>query len=1454
MIGGQYLDVRPAEPRRERPGAHLPAQDGRAARGLRRLRRDRRRRGRGRTSHGARLRRRARAALPDRRRRARRDRQRRGARQAAGSDARRGRRTFASELGLAGAPRARRRERARSPRAPGGAARRGARPRWVPGRPGRDARPLDAARNAGSGPHQVAGTADATHLKPVHGTRGTVPRMTSACRSRSRGRARALRVPIPDNGGVTRLDQLLCERGLAETRSRAQALVMAGRVRVDGRVVTKAGTAIARGAALEVEHGPRASSRAAATSSRRRSTAFAIDVSGLACLDVGASTGGFTDCLLQARRGARDRARRRPRPAARALLRDDRVTLLEGVNARLLAPGDLPGPPATLAVVDVSFISLALVLPPRRRLLARPYRVLPLVKPQFEAGRAEVRRGVVRDPAVHAAVLERVAAVARDAGGVVLGACESGHPGPAGNREFFLHVVSQRPPGGRQAPRPTRSRCCAMPSPERLHACAAWRCMARRAAGDAKRARRAPGGRGRRRAAAARGATSRERRPRDRARRRRLRAARAAAGDRARGMPVLGVNFGRVGFLTTARADELETGRARARSPASYGSSSSRPSQVEREGERVGLAVNDVVVASDVQGRIARLGWKVERRRARRARLRRRDRLHARRLDRLRALGRRARCSTGASRALGVTFVAPHTLTARPLVLPRGARVEVANARASSTVARDPRRRAERPRARAGRVGHGLARAGAHRARAAPRGRVPAALPRRVHALMLEELVVENLVLVRSARLALHPGLNVLTGETGAGKTILAEARRPAARRPRRRGARRAGRRRGVRRGDVLGRRAARGARRSSRPRTPRASLVARRVGREGRSRALLYGRSCTRDDLERIGAVADRDGLAARGAPARRARRCSSTCSTLARRGAVGAARATWRRPGAALAAARRALADAEAGAADEQRAARPSCARSPTRSTSVDPQPGEEDDAARASATGCATSTRCSRPRRGGRRAAQPRRGRRRRWPLAGEAAHALERACASTTRRSPRSRDDLARIAEELREAARRAALATCTGLDADPAGLDRVEERLEQLADLRRRFGASTRPPSCGRAPRRRARELAEGERADERGSRARPRSPRQRPSRRRHACGAAQGGAARRRSRSRGASSATSPTWAWRARALEVALAAAPLGARGARRRRAAPGRQPGAARRPARQRGLGRRALAHRAGGAAGGARPRRRRRCSSSTRSTPASAAARRASLDRQAARARRDGAGALHHAPAADRGGADRHFLVEKTQGATSEAHVAQLDGRRGARGARAHARRRRGRRRRPGARDQPARRGARLTRTGDAARGAGRPDGGAMRSLRSGMPRRPPAAAARRRALGRPAPAALPGRALRRADAGGSVSFVVRSSQITGLQVRMPLSCRNTPHPPAQRPDAGLRRPPASGDDVLAHLPPGRRQRERLVRRRRQRAAAGDLPLAAVARRLRARQRARPQPGRA
>jgi 23S rRNA (cytidine1920-2'-O)/16S rRNA (cytidine1409-2'-O)-methyltransferase len=256
---------------------------------------------------------------------------------------------------------------------------------------------------------------------------------------------------MPDNDAVMRLDQLLHERGLAETRSRAQALVMAGRVRVDGRVVTKAGTAIAESAALEVDQGPAYVSRGGDKLATALAV-FGIDVTGLNCLDVGASTGGFTDCLLQAGAAhviALDVGRGQIHERLRS---DDRVTVLEGLNARLLAPADLPGPAATLAVVDVSFISLALVLPPIVGVLAHPYRLLPMVKPQFEAGRDEVRKGVVRDPGVHGAVLERVAAAATGAGGVVLGACETGHPGPAGNREFFLHIVSSDHPEAAGAP------------------------------------------------------------------------------------------------------------------------------------------------------------------------------------------------------------------------------------------------------------------------------------------------------------------------------------------------------------------------------------------------------------------------------------------------------------------------------------------------------------------------------------------------------------------------------------------------------------------------------------------------------------------------------------------------------------------------------------------------------------------------------------------------------------------------------------------------------------------------------------------------------------------------------------------------------------------------------------------------------------------------------------------
>ena len=250
-----------------------------------------------------------------------------------------------------------------------------------------------------------------------------------------------------------------------------------------------------------------------------------------------------------------------------------------------------------------------------------------------------------------------------------------------------------------------------------------------------------------------------------------LRALQSVTGLR---IPVFAVNFGRVGFLTTAEPDELETAVVRALA-GELQVVELATVQVERDGERAGLAVNDVVVASDVQGRIARLGWNVDG------------------VD----LGELACdavivCTPAGSTGYGLSAGGPvldwgveaHGRDVRGAAHAHGPPARASarrprrgrQPRARAARARDSRRRPERPRAGARRVGHRLPGAGANGARAAPRGRVPAALPRRLYTLMLEELVVENLVLVRSARLTLHPGLNVLTGETGAGKTILAEA------------------------------------------------------------------------------------------------------------------------------------------------------------------------------------------------------------------------------------------------------------------------------------------------------------------------------------------------------------------------------------------------------------------------------------------------------------------------------------------------------------------------------------------------------------------------------------------------------------------------------------------------------------------------------------------------------
>jgi 23S rRNA (cytidine1920-2'-O)/16S rRNA (cytidine1409-2'-O)-methyltransferase len=232
-----------------------------------------------------------------------------------------------------------------------------------------------------------------------------------------------------------RLDVVLVERGLAETRSQAQALVLAGLV----RGYDKPGQAVDEDVRLEVARPPRFVSRGG-DKLRNALDAFGVDVSGRDCADVGASTGGFTDALLQAgaaRVAAIDVGYGQLHPRLRS---DPRVTVLERVNARDLR--ELPFAP-DLVTCDVSFISVTKALPPVLALAQPGWEALVLVKPQFEAGREHAPKGVVRDPEVRRKVLESVVEAARAWGGETAGVVDSGVPGPKGNREFFLHLVNR---------------------------------------------------------------------------------------------------------------------------------------------------------------------------------------------------------------------------------------------------------------------------------------------------------------------------------------------------------------------------------------------------------------------------------------------------------------------------------------------------------------------------------------------------------------------------------------------------------------------------------------------------------------------------------------------------------------------------------------------------------------------------------------------------------------------------------------------------------------------------------------------------------------------------------------------------------------------------------------------------------------------------------------------------
>ena len=237
-----------------------------------------------------------------------------------------------------------------------------------------------------------------------------------------------------------RVDRLLVERGLAPTRTRAQALVMAGRVLAGERRVEKASETFPPDAPLRVRGGDDPAARYVGRGGLKLEKAlqeFRVDPAGFACLDVGASTGGFTDCLLQ--HGAR-------RVVAVdvghnqidwRLRTDPRVEVREGVNARHLRPEEFDER-FDLATMDVSFISATKVLPAVVPLLKEGGRVVVLVKPQFEVGKGEVGKGgVVRDPAQHARVVEEVNASARALGLTVVGVTDSPITGADGNREFL---------------------------------------------------------------------------------------------------------------------------------------------------------------------------------------------------------------------------------------------------------------------------------------------------------------------------------------------------------------------------------------------------------------------------------------------------------------------------------------------------------------------------------------------------------------------------------------------------------------------------------------------------------------------------------------------------------------------------------------------------------------------------------------------------------------------------------------------------------------------------------------------------------------------------------------------------------------------------------------------------------------------------------------------------------
>jgi len=251
----------------------------------------------------------------------------------------------------------------------------------------------------------------------------------------------------------TRLDKLVVDRALAPTRERAQALILAGRILVDEQKQTKPGHAVTEDAALRMlGEEPRYVSRGG-LKLEAALLHWKIDLGGICCLDVGASTGGFTDCMLQHGAAHVLAVDTGYGQIAQSLRSDTRVALLERTNARKLVPGELQAQSASafraelrFLAMDVSFISATLVLPPVLTAAPSLREGVVLIKPQFEAGREHVGKGgIVRDPHAHALAIERVRACAAQCGAdsETLEVIDSPITGAEGNREFLLHFILQ---------------------------------------------------------------------------------------------------------------------------------------------------------------------------------------------------------------------------------------------------------------------------------------------------------------------------------------------------------------------------------------------------------------------------------------------------------------------------------------------------------------------------------------------------------------------------------------------------------------------------------------------------------------------------------------------------------------------------------------------------------------------------------------------------------------------------------------------------------------------------------------------------------------------------------------------------------------------------------------------------------------------------------------------------